>query len=93
MRLDRRLVLPSLIGLCASVLPGRAAAQIGSVSTFQKISPTSGQLGSGIDDLDEFGWSMCKLGDLNNDGVPDLAVGVPWDDDGGQDRGAVYILS
>jgi FG-GAP repeat len=92
MRFDRRLVLPSLIGLCASTLLPSAAAQIGTVSTFQKLSPSEGFLGGGFDDLDEFGWSMCKLGDLNNDGTPDLAVGVPWDDDGGTDRGAVYIL-
>ena len=32
------------------------------------------------------------LGDLNNDGTTDFAVGAYGDDDGGTDRGAVWIL-
>ena len=35
---------------------------------------------------------MGSLGDLDGDGVSDLAVGAWFDDDGGTDRGAVYIL-
>lgn len=32
------------------------------------------------------------MGDLDADGVNELAVGAYKDDDGGKDRGAVYIL-
>ena len=32
------------------------------------------------------------LGDLDGDGTPDLAVGARRDDDGGTNRGAVWIL-
>jgi hypothetical protein len=32
-------------------------------------------------------------GDLDGDRVPDLAIGVPYDDDGGEARGAVWIVS
>jgi hypothetical protein len=32
------------------------------------------------------------VGDLNRDGISDLAVGAVQDDDGGLDRGAVWIL-
>jgi len=50
---------------------------------------------SGLGSLDYFGWSLENIGDLNNDGVVDLAVGAFYDeDDGNEDynEGAIYIL-
>jgi flagellin-like protein len=41
---------------------------------------------------DVFGASIANIGDLNNDGVQDIAVGEPFSDDGGNDNGAVWIL-
>ncbi len=41
---------------------------------------------------DRFGEALAPLGDLDGDGVPDLAVGARFDDDGGANRGAVWIL-
>ena len=41
---------------------------------------------------DHFGYSVDALGDVDGDGVPDVAVGAYWDDDGGKDHGAVYVL-
>jgi len=41
---------------------------------------------------DSFGNSIAPLGDLNGDGIPDLIVGAPNDDDGGINRGAIYAL-
>ncbi len=41
---------------------------------------------------DRFGSSVANIGDLNNDGVSDLAVGAPSDDEGGNQRGAVHIM-
>jgi len=42
-----------------------------------------------------FGFAVAGIGDVNNDGVPDLVVGVPKKDspDGLADVGTVYILS
>jgi len=57
-----------------------------------KISATSGGFTGALDDFDAFGASMAWLGDLDNDGGEDVAVGAPGDDDGGADRGAVWIL-
>ncbi len=41
-----------------------------------------------LDDGDRFGRSVAWLGELDGDGVGDLAVGVWSDDNGGTDRGA-----
>jgi len=48
--------------------------------------------GPSIIDGDFFGASITNIGDLDNDGVDDLAVGARDDDDGGTDRGAVHIM-
>ena len=62
-----------------------------SVASFKKIaSDTNG--GPALADGDEFGQLVLNVGDLNSDGVADLAVGTPRDDTGGPDRGALYIL-
>ena len=39
-----------------------------------------------------FGSSVANLGDIDENGTNDLAVGAPLDDSGGSNRGAVYIL-
>ena len=49
--------------------------------TFTDISPD-----------DFFGHGIESIGDINGDGITDIAVGAPYDDDGGQAHGAVYIL-
>jgi hypothetical protein len=68
----------------------------GTIAGEQKISATSGGFGGTIDEGDEFGCAVTALGDLDGDGVVDLAVGARNDDDGGAsataNRGAVWIL-
>jgi hypothetical protein len=48
--------------------------------------------GPSLADYDYFGYSIANIGDLNRDGVDDLAVGAAFDDNGGTDRGAVHIM-
>ena len=84
----------------------------GTVKSYQKINSDKSNFQVKLDDSDMFGSSVNNIGDLNNDGVIDIAVGVPGDDDtkelmktvidkvvgapydndGGQSQGAVYIL-
>ncbi len=63
----------------------------GTVQSHQKISSTQGGFTGTLDNADYFGSSLAVLGDLDGDGVGDLAVGT-ISDDGGFDRGAVWIL-
>jgi hypothetical protein len=65
----------------------------GTVKAYQQISNGTGGLPFGtLEDGDRFGISLSALGDLDGDGVGDLAVGAVWDDDGGLDQGAVWVL-
>jgi len=64
----------------------------GTVKDFQKISDTEGGFDGILDNDDMFGWPVASLGDLDGDGVTDIAAGAFRDDDGGTDRGAVWIL-
>ena len=64
----------------------------GTVKSHQKISDTQGSFSGTLDDGDYFGTSVANMGDLDGDEVSDLAVGAYGDDDGGNYRGAVWIL-
>ncbi len=85
-------LLPALLG--AAILAGSASAQIGNVLSFKKQSDTQGTFTATLDNIDEFGGSAVGLGDLDGAGPSAYAVasGVALDDDGGTDKGAVYIL-
>jgi len=73
-------------------ISAQALPSDGTVKDEQKISDTSGNFNGGLIDSDRFGESLANIGDLNEDGVTDLAVGAVRDDDGGTDRGAIWIL-
>ena len=65
----------------------------GTVRRHQKINQRAGGFGGVLNFDDNFGQGVAGLGDIDGDGFVDLAVGAPEDDDGGEDRGAVWILS
>ena len=65
----------------------------GTVKGHQKISATEGGFNGMLENGDGFGSSVASLGDLDNDGIVDIAVGAIGDDDGGNDAGAVWIVS
>ena len=64
----------------------------GTVRAESKISATAGGFTAALDPDDQIGRGITSLGDLDGDGIQDLATGATGDDDGGLDRGAVYIL-
>jgi len=70
----------------------------GTVKARHKISDTAGGFsgpgnpGGVIDGPDALGSALAGLGDVDGDGVPDLALGSYLDDDGGGQRGAVYVV-
>jgi len=43
--------------------------------------------------FDWFGCSVLSVGDLNEDGIPELVVGARGDDAGASDGGAIYVVS
>ena len=45
-----------------------------------------------LSNSDRFGMSIANMGDLDGNGVIDLAVGATLDSDAGSKRGAVHIL-
>ncbi len=81
-----------MVCLLICLLGLSAQAQTGTVKAHQKISDTEGGFQGLLEDSDNFGRSIALLGDLNGDGNADIAVGAHCDDDGGTDRGAVWIL-
>jgi hypothetical protein len=46
----------------------------------------------GEDEGDKLGGGLSRAGDVDGDGVGDFLIGVPYDDDGGEDAGAVLVF-
>ncbi|MGE0578380.1 MAG: VCBS domain-containing protein [Reyranella sp.] len=56
------------------------------------LAPTDGVVLQGDGAADNTGWGVSAAGDVNGDGYADVIVGVPFDDDGGGNAGAAYVV-
>ena len=89
--------LPSLVGFlslasASSGAPPSNCLNAGFVVAEQKISQLNGGFTGSLDQGDKFGRSVASIGDIDGDGVTDLAIGAIRDNDGGSNTGAVWIL-
>ena len=64
----------------------------GAVRSVRKISDTQGGFDGLLRNADFFGLGIARVGDLNGDGTPELAVGAHGTDDGAISAGALWIL-
>ena len=70
----------------------------GAVTGFVIIHNGAGGLPGGpgepslLDSSDGFGEALTGPGDIDGDGISDLIVGAPGDDDGAGQAGAFYVL-
>jgi gliding motility-associated-like protein len=71
---------------------GLKAQSTFSITSIKKISNLSGNLGQVLGQNSQFGSKFENIGDLDGDGILDLAVGSIHDPAAGSQKGAVYIL-
>ncbi|MBL6721882.1 MAG: FG-GAP repeat protein, partial [Planctomycetes bacterium] len=64
----------------------------GTLASAGKIAEGSSGFTGSLATGDSFGSAVAAIGDLNDDGTPDLAVGAPRHDEDGENTGAVWIL-
>jgi hypothetical protein len=79
----------------AEIYPGSAylilGASLGASSEIDLLSLDSYTF-MGENNLDEAGRSVSCAGDVNGDGLDDLLVGAPFNDDGGDRAGKAYLI-
>ena len=85
-----------LFAMCSLLfqLPSEAFADSNSSGSVKSIAVINDSTENGpvLDNNDRFGWSVANIGDLDGDGVKDIAAGAIYDGTGGNKKGAVHIM-
>ena len=89
--MHRTTLLPVLGALAPLLTPSIGHGQ-GFVLKETKIADDTGGLLHVLRNGDRFGAASASGLDVDGDGVDELFVGAPGDDEGGFDRGALYVL-
>jgi hypothetical protein len=85
---SHRLLPSSTLAAVVVLLATSAGTRLQASSTFEQLAFGWNVSTTG----DATGYSVAALGDVNGDGYADLAIGAPFDDDGGTDSGTLYIV-
>ncbi len=64
----------------------------GTVNFSQRIATGVGGFTGVLSGNDNFGFGVSVPGDIDGDGITEIMVGARLDDDGGTDRGAIWVL-
>jgi predicted lipoprotein with Yx(FWY)xxD motif len=71
---------------------GNNGAESGSARVFSGVNGSILYTFNGDSADDRFGLSVSGAGDVNNDGVADLIVGAPFDDNNGAESGSAFVF-
>ena len=69
-----------------------ACPDAGMVERQVRYGPDSPGFLAAVDTDDRLGVGVAEIGDIDGDGIPDIALGAPNVDDGGPARGTVWIV-
>ncbi len=86
----RKLTALSLLPVLAAIPFSSTVAALGDIKASVEIN-SSTLNGPTLDDEDQYGRSIAGIGDLDGDGINDLAVGAKLDSAGGSAAGTVHI--
>ena len=76
----------TIIADAISSFPAKGNGRISGIIKYDRVTFPGIPIGA------EFGSSVADMGDIDGNGIDDLAVGAPFDDSGANNAGAVYIL-
>lgn len=80
-----------IVGAYASDSPTKV--DCGSATVFSGANGTVLRTWFGLENSDHFGYSVAAAGDVDLDGLADVAVGAPFENPGGTDAGTVRVLA
>ena len=87
-----RAVLLALTLLISATLHSQELPQVVELAELNTAGSLNGITFSGVDNFGQLGTAISRIGDINADGLDDIAIGSPGSDVNGIDSGSVYVL-